>query len=302
MILLLPLSLVRMVAQQDPIYSQYNFNALAINPAYAGSKDAISLMLITRQQWAGFEGAPSTQYFMGHTPIGSSNASFGLNIINDKTGPVTQTGGYLDYSYRVRISSGTWLSFGLKAGVNHIQSDLSRLNTYNPNPDPAQMDKIDSRNLFNLGSGIYFYGNLFYVGLSVPKLIQNRLAGEAGIKELYGKEVRHYYAMGGVVLSLSEKVKLKPTALYRIHEGAGPSTDINLNALFGERLWVGAMYRISDSFGANLKFMITPQFYMGYAYDKNTNELKNYNNGSHEIMIGYDFNFKLRNIQNPRYF
>lgn len=300
--LLMLIGIHKTTAQQDPIYSQYNFNALALNPAYAGTKDALSMMLISRQQWVGFDGAPSTQYFMTHTPIGASNVGVGLNIINDKTGPVSQTGGYMDYSYRIRTSTNTWLSMGLKLGINHIQSDLSRLATFNPNPDPIQMDKIDSRNLFNIGTGLYFYSNTFYLGVSTPKLIENKLASSSQGVEQKGKEVRHFYFMGGLVIKLSEQLKLKPSVLYRTHQGAGASTDVNLNALFGERLWVGAMYRLSDSFGANLKFMITPQFFMGYAFDKNTNELKNYNSGSHEIMIGYDFTFKRKNVQNPRYF
>ncbi len=289
-------------AQQDPIYSQYNFNSLALNPAYAGTKDVMSLMFITRQQWVGFDGAPSTNYLMGHTPIGDTNVGIGLNLINDKTGPVTQTGGYMDYSYRIRTSANTWISLGLKIGMNHIQSDLSRLQTYNPNPDPAQMDKIDSRNLFNIGTGIYFYSEKFYLGVSAPKLIQNKLASTIEGTQLQGKEVRHFYAMGGLVFDVAPTVKLKPSLLFRMHQGAGPATDINVNALWNERLWTGVMYRISDSFGANLKFLITPQFYIGYAFDKNTNELKSYNSGSHEIMVGYDFTFKRKNIQNPRYF
>lgn len=186
--------------------------------------------------------------------------------------------------------------------MNHIQSDLSRLQTYNPNPDPAQMDKIDSRNLFNIGTGIYFYSEKFYLGVSAPKLIQNKLASTIEGTQLQGKEVRHFYAMGGLVFDVAPTVKLKPSLLFRMHQGAGPATDINVNALWNERLWTGVMYRISDSFGANLKFLITPQFYIGYAFDKNTNELKSYNSGSHEIMVGYDFTFKRKNIQNPRYF
>ena len=241
-------------AQQDPIYSQYNFNSLALNPAYAGTKDVMSLMFITRQQWVGFDGAPSTNYLMGHTPIGDTNVGIGLNLINDKTGPVTQTGGYMDYSYRIRTSANTWISLGLKIGMNHIQSDLSRLQTYNPNPDPAQMDKIDSRNLFNIGTGIYFYSEKFYLGVSAPKLIQNKLASTIEGTQLQGKEVRHFYAMGGLVFDVAPTVKLKPSLLFRMHQGAGPATDINVNALWNERLWTGVMYRISDSFGANLKF------------------------------------------------
>lgn len=289
-------------AQQDPIYSQYMFNPLALNPAYAGSKDALSMMLISRHQWVGFKGAPATQFIMAHTPVGTSNVGLGLNIINDKTGPVTQTGVYVDYSYRIKVRSNAYLSMGLKGGMNHMQNDISRLATQNPNPDPVQMEKIEYKNLLNIGAGIYFYTPRFYAGLSVPKLMENKFTDPSASINSEGKEVRHYYAMTGAVFQISDQVKLKPTLLLRLTQGTSPSTDVNLNALIGENLWVGVMYRISDSYGINLKYMITQQFYAGYAFDKNTNELKNYNNGTHEIMIGYDLTFKRRNVENPRYF
>lgn len=287
-------------AQQDPLYTQYMFNALAINPAYAGTRDVLSVSLTSRMQWVGFKGAPKTQFLMAHSPIGRSNTSVGANVIHDQIGPTTQTGAYMDYAYRIRLNQGQYISFGLKAGLNHLQNDLRNLLTYSET-EPYQ-STIETKNLFNVGAGIYWYGSRFYAGISVPKLIENTISSSNLPEALKGKEVRHYYAMAGYLFGISSQIKIKPSLLIRLQEAVDPSADFNLSLLFYNRLWIGAMYRLSDSYGAHLKWVVTPQFYMGYAFDHNQNDLKNYHNGSHEIMVGFELNFERSNTQNPRYF
>ncbi|MCU4164288.1 PorP/SprF family type IX secretion system membrane protein [Carboxylicivirga caseinilyticus] len=288
-------------AQQDPLYTQYMFNTLAFNPAYAGSRGTTSIMALSRHQWVGFEGAPTTQTITGHMPLG--NIGLGMSIIHDKLSPANQTGVYFDYAYRIRTSENSHLSFGLKGGFNHFQLDVAQLLLASPN-DPALTNiGLTSKYLPNFGFGLYWYSDKYFFGVSIPKLMENKLVnGDIEILGQAGAEVRHYFASAGFVFSLGEEVKVKPTILSRFTQAAPLSLDANLNFLFKEKLWVGAMYRMSDSFGGILQYQFTPQFRIGYAYDMTNNEFRNYNNGTHEIMISYELNFTKGKVQNPRYF
>jgi len=292
----------RIEAQQDPLYTQYMFNTLAFNPAYAGSRGMTSIMALSRHQWVGFEGAPSTQTLTGHMPLGK-NIGLGLSVIHDQLSPASQTGLYFDYAYRIKISENSKLSFGLKGGFNHFQLDVAQLLLASPNDPSLSNIGSTSKYLPNFGFGLYLYSNKYFVGVSAPKLLENKLVnGDVQILGQAGSEIRHYFLTGGYVFNLSEEVKFKPTILARLTQAAPVSLDANINFLFKEKLWVGAMYRMSDSFGGILQYQITDQLKVGYAYDMINNELRNYNNGTHEIMISYELNFKNEKVQNPRYF
>lgn len=302
-LLLLSLSTRESKAQQDPMYTQYMFNTLAINPAYAGTRDMLSLMLLSRHQWVGFEGAPSTQTLTAHSPVANKNIGLGLSLIHDHLGPTRQTGLYFDYSFQVKMNEALRLSFGLKGGFNYYQLDMTQLNRLTPYDDPAYNDPNISKLLPNFGFGLYLYSTRFYLGLSAPKLLENKFSTEGDIEsEQTGKETRHYFITSGAVFDLSNEVKFKPSILTRLAEASPISFDMNVNFLFKEKLWVGGMYRISNSFGAIVQYQITKQFKIGYAFDMTTNELRNYNSGTHEIMINYEFNFNKEEVQNPRYF
>lgn len=287
-------------AQQDPLFSQYQFNSLTINPAYAGSKDLMSLMLQSRQQWVGFEGAPSTQTFTAHSPINNKKVGLGLGLVNDKVGPVKQTSLFVDYSYKINITRKTTLAFGLSGGINNFRVDYSNLDI--SSNDNAYTGENYTKVLPNFGLGLYLSNQNFFFGLSVPKIIENDLdSGSDAEGSVNGKEYRQYYLMSGGIINITEGFKLKPSILTRLSEATPLLTDINLNTIFQDKLWIGAMYRINTAYGANLQFQITPQFRVGYAYEMNTNELKNYNNGTHEIMINFDFNFRKAQVYSPRY-
>ena len=301
-LLILFLVPVKTFAQQDPLYTQYMFNTLAINPGYAGTRDVLSLMVLSRHQWVGFDGAPSTQTFTANSPVTNKNIGLGLSVMYDKIGPTRQTGMYFDYSFQVKTSKNSRLSFGLKGGGNFYQLDMAELKRLTPYEDPAYSEPNVSKFLPNFGVGIYFYSKNFYLGASVPKLLENKLSGDAVETHQGGKETRHYYLMTGAVVNISRSVKFKPSMLARLTSAAPFSLDLNANFLFVDRVWVGAMYRVSESFGGIVQFLITPQFRIGYAYDMNTSELQNYNSGTHEIMLNYEFNFKKDRVQNPRYF
>jgi type IX secretion system PorP/SprF family membrane protein len=289
-------------AQQDPLYTQYMFNTMALNPGYAGTRDMLSLMVTTRHQWVGFDGAPSTQTFTANTPIADKNIGLGVSVIYDRVVPTKQTGTYIDYSFQINISKNSKLSFGIKGGGNFYQLDMAELNRLTPYDDPAYALPNYKDFLPNFGVGIYYYSHRFYMGISVPKLLENKLSDNELETYQTGKEIRHYYFMTGGVINISQNVKFKPSVLARLTQAAPFSLDLNANFLIMERLWVGGMYRVSESFGALVQFKITPQFSIGYSYDMNTNELQNYNSGTHEIMLNYDLNFNKDKVQNPRYF
>lgn len=291
----------KVFSQQDPLYTQYMFNKLAINPAYAGTNDMLSIMVLSRQQWVGFEGAPTTQTFTANSPIANKNIGLGFTVLHDRLDPTRQTGVYFDYSFQVRISKNSKLSFGIKGGGNFYQLDMAQLKRLKPYDDPAYSDNI-SKFMPNFGVGLYYYSKHYYFGASVPKLLENKLEDDELETYEGGKERRHYYFMTGALINISKNVKLKPSVLTRLTSAAPLSVDLNANFLFVNKVWVGGMYRISESFGGIVQFLITPQFRIGYAYDMNTNELQNYNTGTHEILLNYEFNFRKENVHNPRYF
>ena len=293
----------KIYSQQDPLYTQYMFNTMAINPAYAGTRDMLSLMFSSRMQWVGFEGAPNTQTFTANSPVANKNIGLGLSVIYDKLGPTKQTGTYIDYSFQIKLTKKTKLSLGVKGGGNFYQLDMTELKTLTPYDDPAYSDPNYSKFLPNFGLGLFIYSRIFYVGVSVPKLLENKFNADNELETTQaGKEMRHYYFMSGAVINISKDVKFKPSFLARVTKAAPFSVDLNASFIFLDRLWVGVLYRVSNSFGGIVKFQFTPQFSIGYSYDMNTTELQNYNNGTHEIMLNYEFNFKKNNVQNPRYF
>jgi len=289
-------------SQQDPLYTQYMFNTLAINPGYAGTRDMLSLMFSSRNQWVGFDGAPTTQTFTANSPVANKNIGLGISVLYDRIGPTTQTGTYIDYSFQLKISEKSKLSFGIKGGGNFYQLDMAQLKKLTPYNDPAYSEPNISKFLPNFGVGLYYYSQNFYLGASVPKLLENTYSADGVETSVEGKETRHYYLMTGAVVNINNDIKFKPSVLARLTQAAPFSMDINANFLFVDRIWVGAMYRISGTFGGVVQFKFTPQFRIGYSYDANTTELQNYNNGTHEIMLNYEFNFKKDKIQNPRYF
>lgn len=302
LILLILSGTPKAIAQQDPLYTQYMFNTLAYNPAYAGTRDMVSLMALSRHQWVGFEGAPSTQTITGHTPVGK-NIGLGLTLIHDKVKPTSQTGLYFDYAYRIKISEKSKLSFGLKGGFNYFQLDMSKLHTVTPEDDPTLNVGSTSKYLPNFGFGIFFYADRYFVGFSAPKLLENKLLdSDNEILGQSGSEVRHYFITGGYVFNLSDEIKFKPTFMSQLTEAAPMSLDLNANFLFKEKLWIGALYRLNNSFGAIVQYQFTPQFKVGYGFDMTTNALSNYNSGTHEIMISYELNFTKEQVENPRYF
>lgn len=285
-------------AQQDPLYSQYMFNTLAFNPAYAGSADVFTIMALSRHQWVGFDGAPSTQTLLAHSPLPKENMALGLSVITDKIGPTRQTSAYADYAYRIRTGEDTRLAFGLKGGINLYQADLASLTSVDP--DNASMN-IKGKMLPNFGFGLYWHSPRYYIGASVPKLLENEIDTE-GANLVTSSEVRHYFLMGGYVMDIDRHLKFKPSVMLRVVEGAPLSLDVNASFLLRERIWFGAMYRLGNSVGLLGQYQVNDQLRIGYAFDLTTTEMSAYNAGTHEIMLSYDLRFVKGRTISPRYF
>lgn len=290
-------------AQQDPLFTQYRNNMLSVNPAYAGSRDALTVALLHRSQWVGIDGAPTTQTFTVHGPLVNPNLGFGLSVVHDVIGPTRSTGVYGDLSGRVQVSSNGYLAGGIKLGVNFFQSNLTEVKTNNSGDDAYSQNT--SRILPNLGFGLYYYNPVFYAGISSPKLIQNVLyedqLNNGNVFEVTQK--RHYFAIAGVVLTLNPNLKFRPSVLARLVDGAPNSMDLTGSFIFADKFWIGAYYRYQESLGILLDYNFTPQLKVGYSYDFTLTELQDYNSGSHEISLTYDFIFnEAKKIKSPRYF
>jgi type IX secretion system PorP/SprF family membrane protein len=288
-------------AQQDPMYTQYMENLQIINPAYAGSKELLSLMVVSRNQWVSLPGAPDTRSVVVHTPINTTQMGLGISVLSDHIGPVKQTGFYFDYSYRLYFSNQRTLSLGLKAGVNFYDANISNLTTNDPN-DPVFAYDINRKFLPNVGVGAFYYTNQYYFGLSIPKLIDNAINKNGVAVQNISREQMHVFFMSGYVYDVNRILKFKPAILAKYVMNAPFSIDLSGTFLFYERLWLGAMYRVGDSFGGLFQLQLSNQIKIGYSYDLPINRLGAYNNGTHEIMISFDFVSKGGKVRSPRYF
>ncbi len=291
---------IKFSAQQDPMFTQYMFNTLSINPAYAGSADRLSAVALHRSQWVNFEGAPQTQTLTVHSPLKRENISIGGTIVNDAIGPVKQTGFYLDASYRIFLGTNR-LAFGLKAGTNLFSANLVDLNPLMEN-DNAFAANISSKMLPNFGFGAMYYGKKYYVGASVPKLLANKLIDGQLPDFLNNQERQHAFLIAGAVFDISYYTKFKPTILVKAVNGAPIGAEFTAQFLFFEKFWAGAMYRWEDAAGILLQYEINNKFKIGYAYDYILSDIRRYSDGSHEIMLGFDLIRGYGGDVSPRYF
>jgi type IX secretion system PorP/SprF family membrane protein len=293
-------------AQQDPMYTQYMFNTQTINPAYAGTWEALSFMVLARQQWVGLDGAPQTYSFSMQAPLKNERVALGLNLISDKVGIEKRFYMFADYSYLVKIKEKTNLRLGLKGGFTTYNNDLNAYQTYDKGlTDPSFQGVINNKFMPNFGVGAFLYSKKYYVGFSIPKIINNKFDNDLDNYSVES-EIRHYYLMAGLVFNLGENLKFKPTMLtkatFSSNTGAPVELDLTANFLIKEKIWLGAMYRTGDSFGFIAQWIFNKKLRIGYAYDFTTTNLQNHNNGSHEVMVSYELRFLKEKIVSPRYF
>lgn len=293
-------------AQQDAMVSHYMFNQLLINPAYAGSKEYMMATLLYRKQWAGWDGAPTSQVASIHGPVGLTRFGWGVMINHDKIGVTDNTNAFLNAAYHLPVSTKMKLAIGLRAGGGYYSYENSGL-TYWDADDPAFAGDKVTKFQPNAGWGAYLYTNKFYAGISMPNTISYDPEDNLSINmndsgETVPHAVRHYYAMAGYAFEINPDFVLKPSVLIKHTPNAPVEGDINLNVLLGQMFWIGAGYRTGDAIIAMLEVQLTKQLRIGYSYDFTTTDVADYSNGSHEFMLGYDFGYDIKKVKTPRYF
>jgi len=288
-------------AQQDPMFTQYFTNQLPINPAYAGSRDGLSMLAFIRHQWTGFEGAPRTQTISAHGPLGESNSNLGVTLLHDKLGITERYSLNGAYAYRIDFGPAR-LAFGL-----HGQVRLRQMRWDQSNP----LDEIDGAVTFsqrqlilpNFGAGLYLDGDHFFFSAAMPHMLENELPfAQSSNTQNLSQLRRHVFVSGGLVIGLTEDVKLRPMALWKQVANAPSELDLNLGVLVKDRLLVGGTYRTRASADGFIQFQLDEQWRLGYAYDFSLTRLRQVNSGSHELFIGFDIGRKNKGFDNPRYF
>ena len=292
---------LQMHGQNDPMFTQYMFNEMYINPAYAGSRENVSVTGLIREQWVGLDGAPSTQTLSAHAPILGKKVGIGLTFLNETIGVSKRTGFNLNGAYRIPMDRNT-LSFGLQLGMNSISENLLDLGLASDNQFQLNTGKQLAP---NFGFGTYYLAPKWYVGLSIPRMIQNRLdvtSGTGNVQNKLNVQDWHYFLTAGSIHALSTDVKLKPAIMLKAVNGAPMELDLSCNVLLRDFVWGGLAYRTGDALSFLAGAQLTKQLRLGYSYDFSTSELKDFNSGSHELMLGYDFSFDKNKIISPRYF
>jgi len=291
-------------AQQDPHYTQYMYNMNVMNPAYAGSKDNLSLGLLYRQQWVGVDGAPQTGTLSIHSPVGK-NVGLGLSVISDKIGPVEENNIYGDFSYTLNLGDEKRLALGLKSGLTfHKVGLFSEIGDgFVPQQGYIAFRQNTSNTYFNIGMGLFYYTKKYYIAASVPNMLaaKHLVINDSGNEFQFGSDKQHFFITSGYVFQMSENIKFKPSFMAKSAFNTPISVDISANTLFFEKLETGVSYRLQDSFGAMVNFAITPNLKIGYAYDYNISKLIT-TNSSHEFMLLFDLNRMKKVSISPRFF
>ncbi|MDL2144695.1 MULTISPECIES: type IX secretion system membrane protein PorP/SprF [Flavobacterium] len=287
-------------AQQDAQFTQYMYNTININPAYAGSRGALSIFGLYRTQWVGLDGAPKTSTFSVNTPINNSNLGVGVSLVNDKIGPTNENTFSADLSYTIQTSADFKLSFGIKGSANFFNLDVTKLNPESQG-DP-QFQDLNNKFSPNVGAGVYWHSDKAYIGLSVPNFIETNRYDDNDYA-IY-KDRINYYLIAGYVFDLDrlQYIKFKPALLTKMVQGAPLQVDVSANFMFMDKLVLGVAYRWSASLSAMAGFQISDGLYIGYGYDRETTKLNNYNSGSHEIFLRYEFFRKNSKMTTPRFF
>ena len=293
-------------AQQEAQYSMYRFNGLYLNPGYTGSHDVLSAMAIYRHQWVKVPGQPQTASVALHSPLPNQHLALGVIYTFDKIG-VTKTN-TLEANFAYRLFLGKKkdikLSFGISAGFTNYRADLDQVQTTEAN-DPNFIGNNQRRWLPNVGFGIYAYSDRFFAGISLPKLLLNRLDGKMKLYETSSAVSRQYYhlvATAGYVFNIGTKVKFMPSVMLKYVPVNAPVTaDFNATFIFIDRVWLGAAYRLLDSYNFMAAFAVTKQLRIGYCYDLTVSRMNKYTSGSHEVMVSFDAAFERSKVTSPRY-
>lgn len=285
-------------AQQQVQYTQYMYNTMMVNPAYAGTGSRLEALFIHRSQWVGLDGAPQNQNFGVNGAVGKV-LGLGLNFVNDRIGPSNHTFLTASVSARIALSEKINLSAGLNGGMDIVNVDWSKGQIQSDN-DAAMMNNVRNRVRPVIGAGLYLYSDNWYFGFSSPTFIQRDSYGEWNEAEIHPRI--HWYAIAGYVFRIGENVKLKPAVLAKMVKGAPFTADVSLNTLIKEQFTVGVGYRYHDAMSFLLGYTIKRSFFIGYSYDINLTRLRNYHSGSHDIILKYSLLKKDVAARSPRFF
>ena len=299
-------------AQQDPQYTQYMYNTQVINPAYAGSRDALSFGLLGRTQWVNFEGAPKTGTFTVNSPIGAlENMGLGLSIVHDELGPAVESNINIDYSYTINTSDDAQVSFGLKAGLDLLDVDFTKLNI----ADQGDIfeNNVDNKIQPQIGAGVYYNTEKFYAGVSVPNFLTTKHFDESQIDNLINDplgiagettaaERLHYFLIAGYVFDLGDNLKFKPATMIKAVSGAPLEWDASANFLINQKFTIGASYRWSAALSALAGFQVTDEIFIGVGYDYQTTDIETYSDGSYEVFLRFDILKRPERVLTPRFF
>lgn len=291
-------------AQQDAQFTQYMYNTININPAYAGSRGNLSAFALHRTQWVGLDGAPVTNTVSVNSPLNDSNIGLGLTVLNDRVGPSNETNVAGDFSYSIPTSENYKLSFGVKASLNFLNVDFTKLNVFD-NSDTRLVNNIDNEFAPNIGAGLYLHSDNTYLGLSVPNILETKHFDSSSLttsNNYSAKERMNFYFIAGHVFDLTKTIKFKPAGFAKVVTGAPLQLDITGNFMFNEKFVLGAAYRWSAALSALVGFQATDSWFIGYGYDLETTKLAGYNSGSHEIFLRYELFKKYDKIVSPRFF
>ncbi len=291
--------------QQDAQYTQYMYNTMSVNPAYTGTRQAMSIVALYRSQWIGLEGAPTTQTFNIHSPLGE-RVGLGLSLVHDEIGPTNELYIDIDYSYRLLLNNDKRLSFGLKTGGHFLNVNFAKLNQYIP--ELMTVDNIEKRFSPNFGVGVYYYSSSHYVGISIPNILETKHFYKKSLSSIstnyIAKENVTYYLIGGYVFELNPLWKFKPATLIKVIAGSPIQWDVSANLMFNHLFVVGAAYRWSAAFSGVCGVQLSSNIFIGLAYDREVTELGNirFNDGSVEFIFRYDFIDKVNKVIAPRFF
>ncbi len=287
-------------AQLQPLLDQYNMNGLAINPAYAGSKDALSVGLYSRIQWVGFDGAPKTYTFSAHSPIRNKKVNLGVIVLNDRVGSKNETGILFNYAYRVELGKGK-LALGLAAGITTISTDINEIRYTDANDDLIQ--NLPTRTTMpEFSFGMYYHSKKWFLGLSMPMfLTRNINEPNTNYKSVFDFATSNYFVTGGYKFNISDAIDIVPSMLLKAIPANDIQTDIHCDAVYKKTIWLGSTIRTNGSFSAQLQVQINQQLRIGYTYSDGFSGLSKFQDGSHELAIQYSFKYLIEVIS-PKHF
>jgi type IX secretion system PorP/SprF family membrane protein len=304
----LPLAFFTQVrAQYDAMFTQYMFNEMFINPAYAGSKEAMSSTLLHRQQWVGFPGRPNTTSFSLHGPVQGNKMGLGLSVLNEKIGILNRTLLYGSYSYRIKINDNNSLSMGLMGGLENQQNNFEKVIVSNDGTtDPQFAHNTSNVVAPNFGAGLYYRSKNYYVGVSIPRMVNNEIKFNSGGSTIKVARISAdkftYYLTGGYLFTVNEELKLRTNAMIKVVKNAPSQFELGGNLLIRDMIWTGLAYRSKSSISALLGIQANKQLLISYSYDFGVNKIQRYSQGSHEVAVNYLFSFTSKKVITPRYF